>query len=224
MKYIFSILIFLHGAIHLMGFLKAYKLAQIEQLNADISRISGILWLLSCILFLASGITYLAKVDWWYILAFIAILFSTYLVIMVWQDAKFGMIANILILILALIGYQTRSFENKYKTDCIEGIERTNTIEEDILTREDIQHLPVLVQRYIEYCGALNKPRLRNVKVSFTAEMRGRNQDWFTLTAEQHNFYDVPERLFFLKAKVKGLPTRGYHIYRGVESSMTIKL
>ncbi len=224
MKYIFSILILLHGAIHLIGFLKAYKLAQIDQLNADISRTSGIVWLLAFILFLASGISYLVKVDWWYIIAFIAITISTYLIIMIWQDTKFGMIANIIILIVSFIGFQTRSFENKYRTDFIEGIERTISTEEEILTGEDIQHLPDLVQRYIEYTGALNKPRVKNVKVSFVAEMRGRNQEWFTLTAEQNNFYDVPERFFFLKAKVKGLPTRGYHMYKGEKSIMTIKL
>ena len=37
MKYFFSALLFLHGAIHLMGFLKAFKLAEIEQLNTNIS-------------------------------------------------------------------------------------------------------------------------------------------------------------------------------------------
>ena len=224
MKYIFSILIFLHGAIHVMGFLKAYKLAQIEQLNADISRISGILWLLAFILFLASGITYLAKVDWWFIIAFIAVLLSSYLIITVWQDAKFGMIANIVILLISFIAFQTRSFENKYKTDYTTGIGRTKNIEADILTKEDIRHLPILVQRYIEITGSLNKPKVKNVKACFVAQMRGKNQDWFNLTAEQHNFFDKPERLFFLKAKVNGLPTHGYHLYKEGRSGMTIKL
>ena len=76
MKYIFSTLIILHGTIHLMGFLKAFRLAQIEQLSCEISKISGIFWLVTSVLFIVSGIAYIVKTDSWYIPAFIAVLIS----------------------------------------------------------------------------------------------------------------------------------------------------
>jgi hypothetical protein len=92
------------------------------------------------------------------------------------------------------------------------------------LTKEDIKHLPAPVQKYLEYTGSLDKPKVFNFKVSFNAEMRSREQDWFSLDTEQYNFIDSLERLFFLKAKFKGLPTQGYHYYKDGKSSMNIKL
>jgi hypothetical protein len=98
MKYIFSALIFLHGAIHLMGFAKAFGYAPIENIHSAISKTSGVFWLLACVLFLAAGIALLAKVDKWYLVSFIAVLLSTFLIISVWNDAKFGTVANMIIL------------------------------------------------------------------------------------------------------------------------------
>ena len=39
MKYLLSLLIFIHGSIHLLGFLKAFKFADVSELTHDISRI-----------------------------------------------------------------------------------------------------------------------------------------------------------------------------------------
>ena len=39
MKYILSLLIFIHGSIHLLGYLKAFKFADVSELTHDISRI-----------------------------------------------------------------------------------------------------------------------------------------------------------------------------------------
>ena len=54
--------------------------------------------------------------------------------------------------------------------------------------------------------------------------MRDREKDWFAFTSEQHNFIPEPTRLFFMKAKVKGLPTVGYHSYQDGKARMLIKL
>ena len=51
-----------------------------------------------------------------------------------------------------------------------------------------------------------------------------RGRDWFPFTSEQHNFYDEPERLFFMKAIFKGLPTSGYHAYKDGRAAMHIKV
>ena len=73
------------------------------------------------------------------------------------------------------------------------------------------------MQRYSEYAGFLNKPKVQNVRITFDAADRSRTMDWFTLTTEQYNFFDRSERLFFLKASLKGLPTAGYHLYKDGE-------
>jgi len=90
MKYIFSFLLLAHGAIHLIGFLKAFDLADIQQLTADISRVSATFWFVVFVLFTASGIAFIFKFDWWFMPAMVASIISTVLVIMFWKDAKFG--------------------------------------------------------------------------------------------------------------------------------------
>jgi hypothetical protein len=54
--------------------------------------------------------------------------------------------------------------------------------------------------------------------------MREKGNDWFKFTSEQFNFIDSPTRLFFMKAKVKGLSTHGYHAYKKEDASILIKV
>ena len=97
LRIIIPIVTVIHGLIHLMGFLKAFQLAEIEQLNLPISKVSGIFWLLACLLMLATACTYLLKIDGWWILGMIALVISQGLILLYWPDAKFGTIANIII-------------------------------------------------------------------------------------------------------------------------------
>lgn len=115
-------------------------------------------------------------------------------------------------------------FKNVYKNDVTAGIERTRRLEPALITEADLGHLPEPVRRYLIYVGVLGQPKVVSLKAVFKAEMRSKSQDWFTLEVEQHNFFDQKERFFFLHAKVKGLPTRGYHKYTRGDASMRIKL
>jgi len=54
--------------------------------------------------------------------------------------------------------------------------------------------------------------------------MRDRGKDWFKFTSQQFNFLEDPARLFFMKAKVMGLPTHGYHSYKKDEAGMQVKV
>lgn len=227
MRVAFILVLLIHGLIHLLGFAEAFGIYDFKEITDDITKPLGILWLLGALLFILTVMFYSFKMNYWWLFSFIAVVLSQILIFYFWNDARFGTIINLIILFISIVGFQTWNFENKYKTDVIEGIERTDKIDKidkDLLKKDDIQYLPALVQEYIKYIGAINKPKVKNVKVAFSAEMRSKTQDWFKLTAEQHNFFDKSERLFFLKAKVKGLPTRGYHLYKEGKSSMIIKL
>ncbi len=85
-----------------MGFAKANNYGNITQLTKDISKPMGGLWLLTAILFVAAIILFLRENDKWWIVGIIAAILSQALIFTVWQDAKFGTIANIIILIPAL--------------------------------------------------------------------------------------------------------------------------
>ena len=225
LRYLFVFIVFVHGLIHLLGFLKAFQLSEVSQLTQDISRPAGILWLVAMILFLATGGLFFSGSERvWPLLAFVSVALSQVLIFMAWQDAKFGTIANVIVLLVAIVGYSTWSFENGYRQDVKEGLERTAALKSDLITEKDLQPLPGPVQQYLRYVGMVGKPKVKNVRIVFEGEMRDKGKDWFQFTAEQHNFFDEPERFFFMKASVKGLPASGYHAYKADNASMQVKV
>jgi hypothetical protein len=55
LKIVFIIITTLHGLVHLMGFMKAFNLAKIPQLTANINKSVGLAWLATFALFLFSS-------------------------------------------------------------------------------------------------------------------------------------------------------------------------
>lgn len=51
-----------------------------------------------------------------------------------WQDAKFGTIANVIILLVAILAYAGWSFEDSYREDVKATLERTNAMESELIT------------------------------------------------------------------------------------------
>ncbi len=217
-------IIVVHGLIHLLGFVKAFELASVEQLTQPISKGGGTLWLLAAILFLATGVAFMLHSNYWVIGALTAVILSQILIFGAWSDAKFGTIANIIIVLAALLGYAAWSFENGFHQDVKAALERTQGMEMEVLTDPDLQHLPQPVQRYLRYAGVVGQPKVKNFRVTFSGQMREKGGEWFDFTSEQYNFFDEPERLFFMKARVKGIPTVGYHAFKDGEASMTVKV
>ena len=224
LKYIFAFILFLHGLIHFMGFAKAYNYGNITQLTKDISKPSGLLWFLAATLMLLATFLFLFKKEGWPYIAIIAVIISQILIISTWQDAKFGTTANVMIMLVAIVGIASRNFEKTYIKDVKTHLLETGTIQNSLLTEGDIKHLPLPVQHYIRYSNVLNKPKVKNVRVVFDGEMREKGKDWFKFQSVQYNFFDNPARLFFMKAKMFGLPVLGYHCYQNEKAAMQIKL
>ncbi len=223
-RIIFSIIMLLHGAIHLMGFAKAFNYGNITQLTKEISKPFGILWLLAAFLFTAATILFLAKKDAWMFVGLLAIIISQILIFTVWKDAKFGSIANFIVLVTVVLSWGGYHFEKSYQRDVKENLQRTNNFQTDLLTEADVLTLPEPVQRYLKYAGVLNKPKVRNMRIVFEGQMRDKGKDFFPFTCEQYNFFDEPTRLFFMKAKVKGITVPGYHKYTNATALMDIRL
>jgi len=225
MKSVLPILLFFHGAIHLIGFLQAYKIIQIGQGNPEISKFAGILWLITFLLLLISGIAHLSKADWWYILAFLGILISSIVIVLSWEEAKYGTIANIIILAAVISGYGASAFYKVYKLDVRNGLRQTTAISESILVEDDIEHLPEPVKKYIRNSGAPGKPKLTNFRLEFKGQIRKDEQsEWMPFTTVQYNFLNTSTRLFFMKAVMKKLPVAGYHCFKNGEAFMDIRL
>jgi hypothetical protein len=225
MKIIIPAFLFLHGAIHLMGFAKAFGYAEIENIYAGISKTSGLFWLLAFFLFMASGIALLAKADWWYLISFAAVLLSTVLIITVWKDAKFGTIANVIILAVAVIGYGTASYYGWYEKVVTIGLNQKSVLQPSLLTEADLVNLPYPVRNYIMYTGSVGKPKVNNFKIEFTGKIRKNEESaWMPFTSEQYNFMESSKRLFFMKAVMKGMPVAGFHCFKNGDAFMDIRL
>jgi len=93
-----------------MGFVKAIQLTEINQLTQTIPKPIGIIWLISTLLFIAVAAIFLLKNDWWWMIAIPAFVLSQLLIIMYWQDTKYGTLANVIILVGIVIGYGVWSF------------------------------------------------------------------------------------------------------------------
>ncbi len=224
LKYFFALIILLHGLIHFMGFAKAFGYGKITQLSKEISKPAGFLWFLAAILFVAATILFLLNKASWPFIAIVAVVISQLLIITVWKDAKFGTIANGLILIVAIAGWATQNFETRYINDVKANLLRTNTIQPDLLTEGDMQQLPLPVQKYLRYCGVVNKPKVKNFRIVFDGEMRDKGKAYFPFRSVQYNFFDEPTRLFFMKAKMFGIMVPAYHSYENAHATMQVKL
>ncbi len=215
----------IHGMIHILGFLKSFGLSEVEQLKMDISKPAGIFWLITTLLLVITSILYLVKSDWWLLTGTTGLILSTVLIILSWSDARYGTIANIILLAGIIIGYATFSFQNTFLND-VNKISALSTKEYNrSLTEDDISLLPAPVQKYIRYSGAVGKPVVQNFKAECNGKIRSdENSEWMPFTTVQYNFMDPATRLFFMKAEMKGLPVAGYHHFKDGKAVMDIRL
>lgn len=154
-----------------------------------------------------------------------AVVISQLVIILSWHDAKFGTIANVIILLASIIGYGTWSYYDKYQNDVKTNLQQKEYFQNSLLTEMDIQHLPEPVKKYLSYTGCIGKPKVNNFKIAFVGKIRKNEQSaWMPFTSEQYNFMGNPTRLFFMKAVMKSLPVAGYHVYKNGYAYMDIRL
>lgn len=224
MKIFLAILLFLHGLIHLMGFAKAFQFGTNTQLKAEIPKSLGVLWLSAAVLFIVSTALLFFGETLWMFIAIAGSILSQILIFITWKDAKYGALLNIVILVAVILSYGSIRFENEYQNDVTQRLQNQHTTSEELLTEADLQLLPLPVQKYLRYCGVVNQPKVKNMKVVFEGEMRDKGKDYFKFQSEQYNFFDEPIRLFFMKAKMFGITVPGYHKYTDAKATMNIKI
>lgn len=225
LKYIFVFVTLIHGLIHFMGFSKAFGYGNITQLTKEISKPTGLVWFVTGLLFIICIGLHLLKKDSWAYIALFAIVLSQILIITHWQDAKFGTIANVIILLITIIGFFQIKFKNEYKNEVKIGLAESRKIPKSMLTEAEIAYLPNPVQKYIRYVGCIGKPTVSNFRADFTGKIRDHKKPvWMKLTSEQYNFIKTPTRLFYLDATMKGLPVAGFHCFKNGVAYMDIRL
>jgi hypothetical protein len=224
MKTAFAALLVLHGAIHIFGFVKGFGLAEVTPLQQPISRSAGTLWFLAAVGFmLTAGLLFVAPRHWW-LAGLPSLLLSQALIVAAWSDAKFGTVANVIVLVplaLVLLDLRPSSLRSTYEREVTHGLARRSAA--SIVTEADLARLPPLVSAYLRRVGVIGQPRVRSFRAVFRAQMRlSADAPWMDATAEQFSFYDEPTRLFFMQASRAGLPFDVFHRYIGPHATMQV--
>ncbi len=225
MKYILVGLLIIHGLIHLIGFVKAFGLAQSSVIQAFIPRSVGLVWLATALLLIISGIVLAAGMNWWWLMAAIGVVFSQILIFSTWSDAKAGTIPNVILIlpiVVAALSIAPWNYRAMYNRDVADRISQ-QPASIKILTEADLALLPRAVQRYLEFTRVVNKPQVWNYRLRFEGEFRMRpNDKWMRTTADQQNFTGSPARLFLMDASMFGIPFTAYH--RNVDGQATFRV
>lgn len=112
-----SIVLILHGLIHLLGTAVYMQLTTIEEMAYKTTllggrwdlgeagiRVFGALWVVAAIGFVAAAVALLAGWDWWQPVLVGVTLFSLVLTALDWSNAFAGAIVNVVILAAVLLG------------------------------------------------------------------------------------------------------------------------
>ena len=185
MRIAFIILIGIHGAIHLFGFLKAFGLSEFNALTHPISKAFGILWLLATLLFALTLLLFWKENTWW-IVGIIATILSQWLIVMYWSDARYGTIVNVIMLAAIALAYASFHFKQKVNKEIAQLL--TVATLPDSNTLQQITDLPIPVQRWVQKSGILNKGPVKTIELEQELQMlmSPEQEKWQQGKAKQH--------------------------------------
>ena len=230
-RIVFSFVIFLHGLIHLLGFVKEWNLAEVKQLTGEtlislsggLSRIAGLLWLIASLLFIASAAKYLLRKEWWWMIAAVAIVVSQILIFIYWKDAKFGTVANIIILLAVISSYGAWSFDRMVNDELNSFL--PEKIDKRVVTEEMIDDMPAVVQKWLMHSNIAGKEVIQTVHLKQKGEMRTKPEgNWMSVNAEQYISTNPPGFIWIADVKSSFLHLSGRDKYVNGRGHMLIKL
>lgn len=118
-----------------------------------------------------------------------------------------------------------KSFQTEFTDKVNEEFKIEPAGAEEILTENDIGHLPLPVRKYIIYSGAIGKSKPRNVYITFDAKMVSKpGAAPMNATSEQFNFFGSYSRLFLMKARKMLIPFRARHIYSRENATFVVRV
>jgi hypothetical protein len=226
MRWFAATLLAVHGLIHLMGFAKAYGYAELPQLTLPVSPVMGVAWLAAGLLVVASAVVVVAWPGGFWVVGAVAVVLSQAVILSAWSDAKAGTIVNVVFLVAVAYSWFNsgpQSFRAEFDREAAAGLARP--IDAPVVTESDLAPLPEPVQRHLRAVGVVGQPRVRNYRVRFRGRIRsGPDARWMPFEAEQQSFADQPTRLFFLHARMFGLPVEVFHRLLGGHATMQVTL
>jgi hypothetical protein len=208
-----AIILLLHGAIHLLGFVKEWNLSPVPQLSGKtliplsdaLKRSVGFLWLMIFLACATGGIGLLLDKPWWWPVAAAGIAASQLLIVLYWKDAWAGTIPNILIGIAVFISTAATNLNRMIDSEITALFASTAETRTEVFTAERIQHLPPCVQKFIGPSNVMGKETIVSARLKQKGEMRSKpDGSWMPMVAEHYCTYNMPG--FVWKGKVDMAP------------------
>lgn len=227
MRAAFLIIIFLHGLIHILGFIKGFGFREIRELTLPISRPIGLMWLTSVILFFTYGVLYLSNNRYAWLIGLIAVLASQVLVILFWKDAKWGTIPNLLIFAVALTTFGYHTFQQMAQRETYHLLSQSKILKEKVISESDLIGLPETVKHWLRNSGVVGQIAMTNGRVTQEAEMKMKpdQKNWMKATAIQYSIIDHPSFIWTVDVKANSaLNFQGRDKFEDGKGEMLIKL
>lgn len=227
MRIALTILIGIHGIIHLFGFFKAFGISEFNAISQPIPKAFGIIWFLTFLLFAITVILIVVHSNYWWITGFLAVIISQVLIFNYWSDAKFVAIANVIILLATIIGYSSFNFKDKIKKERIAQFENSQLKNQEIVTKKSLLDLPPIIQKWLSNSGIIGKKLISNVYLTQELQLKLKPEQttWNNGTAEQYFTIQPPAFNWNINTEMNSiLSVVGRDKFEGGKGEMVIKL
>ncbi len=209
-----------------MGFVKAFEITQISQLTKNITKPMGLVWLFAMLLFLATALLFVMKKENWPLLAMISVIISQVLILLYWQDAKYGTFANIIIFVVAIQAFAGQRFTKMIQEESGVLLQEISIEVPETLEMKDISGVPIIIQKWMLYSNVVGNDKVVSVRLKQKGEMRTKPESkWMSFTAQQ--YFDVSDPSFVWSTTVDANPLftlKGRDKLKNGKGEMLIKL
>ena len=128
-----------------------------------------------------------------------------------------GVVAAILVVILAMQIWFRIPFsplKNDFEKD-VERLAGESNKAEGVFTEEDFAGMPVALQKYVESCGYIGKPKMNCLVMEYhdVAFKQGVDGPDLKIDYVQYDFVNEPARIAFIDSQLFGIPFQGYDYY-----------
>lgn len=228
------ILLMLHASIHLLGFVKEWRLAPVTLLAGrtlfvlpeGAARWIGLLWLATCLLLVSGALLLLLGRPLWWQLVAAGIVLSQLLVVYAWPDAKAGTIANSLLLVCVLLALGRDRFQRADRRAVAQLSSAPEAQSGQPVQAEQLATLPPAVRNWLLASNVLGRPPVQAVRLRQHGLLRGTEHGAFmAVQASQYFRVDPPGFVWCADVTMmRALPLSGRDSYLHGKGKMLISL